>query len=77
MNRWGYVAVAAMIGVGCVRAAQAHVFVGMTLGVPVAPVVSVYASPSPLPYYYAPPPPVVTCGCGYQGPSRYAADYWR
>ena len=87
-----HVAVAALLGLGLVSAAQAHVFVGVGIApvvpvvpvVPVmtaAPVVPVYAPP---PVYYAPPPvyapPVVV---GYWGHPRwgyrgyYGYGYWR
>jgi hypothetical protein len=88
-----HIAVAALLGLGLVSAAQAHVFVGVGIGpvapvVPVMPVVSVaplpvYAPPPPV--YYAPPPavyapPVVV---GYWGHPHYAYrgyygyGYWR
>jgi hypothetical protein len=82
-----HIAVAALLGLGLVSAAQAHVFVGVGIG-PVVPVVSVaplpvYAPPPPV--YYAPPPavyapPVVV---GYWGHPHYAYrgyygyGYWR
>jgi hypothetical protein len=54
--------VAASLGAGFVSAAQAHVSVGIGIGVPAYPV---YAAPPPV--YMAPPPPVV-----YQPPVVYA-----
>jgi hypothetical protein len=91
MRKIGYVAVATALGIGCVSAAQAHVFVGMSVGMPVVPVmptvpvvpvapVTIYAPASP---YYAPPPvyaPPVAVGYwgrpAWWGP-RYAVGYWR
>jgi hypothetical protein len=56
--------VAATVGAGFVNAAQAHVTVGVGIGVPAYPV---YAAPPPV--YYAPPPaPVI-----YAQPPVYAA----
>jgi hypothetical protein len=60
--------VAAVLSVGLVSVAEAHVFVGLSVGVPAVPMmpmvaavpvapVAVYAPP-PAPIYYAPPPPV-------------------
>lgn len=49
--------VAATLGVGLTTAAEAHVSVGIDLGVPIAPAYPVYAAPPPV--VYAPPPPVV------------------
>ena len=58
-------AVAAALGVGLVSCAQAHVFVGIGVGlapaypvVPMVPAAPVYVAP-PV-YYAAPPPPVYT-----------------
>ncbi|CAD6554553.1 hypothetical protein ACFQ3P_27480 [Paraburkholderia sabiae] len=86
-----HVAVAAVLGMGLVSAAQAHVFVGVGIapvvapvvplvpGVPLGPVVPVYAPPPPV--YYAPPvyaPPVVV---GYWGHPHWGYrgyyGYWR
>jgi hypothetical protein len=87
-----HVAVAALLGLGLVSAAQAHVFVGVGMApvVPVVPVVPiVQAAPvlpvyAPPPVYYAPPPvyapPVVV---GYWGHPHwgyrgyYGYGYWR
>ncbi|SAK51557.1 hypothetical protein AWB77_01320 [Caballeronia fortuita] len=69
MKKIGYVAVATVLGIGIVGSAQAHVFVGVNVGMPMVPVapyapvvpvapftpVPVYAPPVA---YYAPPPPV-------------------
>ncbi|HWT35230.1 MAG TPA: hypothetical protein VN289_03065 [Paraburkholderia sp.] len=88
-----HVAIAAMLGVGLVSAAQAHVFVGVGIApvvapvvapmVPVVPVAPVYA-PAP-PVYYAPPPPVYAppVVVGYWGHPHwgyrgyYGYGYWR
>lgn len=71
--------IAAALGAGFTSAAQAHVSVGIGIGVPAYPV---YAAPPP-PVYYAPPPPVyyappvvyappaVVVGGGY-----YRRPYW-
>jgi hypothetical protein len=86
-----HVAVAAVLGMGLVSAAQAHVFVGVGIapvvapvvplvpGVPLGPVVPVYAPPPPV--YYASPvyaPPVVV---GYWGHPHWGYrgyyGYWR
>lgn len=79
--------VAAALGVGLVSCAEAHVFVGVGVGVPVFPVVPAYVPP---PVYYAPPPPpppVYTAPVviGYYGHPHwyppyyggYAVGYWR
>jgi len=83
MRKIGYVAVATLCGIGLVNSAQAHVFVGMSVGMPVVPVapvviapmapvvpvapVAVYGPP-PMPYY-APPAPVYapSVAVGYWG----------
>jgi hypothetical protein len=82
MNKIGYVAAATVLSIGCISAAQAHVFVGMSVGMPVMPVMPVapvmmaptvvpvtpvYAPP---PVYYAPPvyaPPVAVGYWGHPG----------
>jgi|HubBroStandDraft_5_1064220.scaffolds.fasta_scaffold116957_2 hypothetical protein len=76
------VLVAAALGIGLISSAQAHVFVGIGVGVPFRPAYPVYAAPlayypppapsivyapPPPPVVYAPPPPVVV---GYY-PHRY------
>jgi hypothetical protein len=78
--------VAAALTVGLVSAAEAHVSVGIGLGVPVAPAYPVvgYAPPPvvyapPPPVVYAPPPPVVYAPPpvvvgGYYG--YYGRPYW-
>jgi hypothetical protein len=58
--------VAASLGAGFVGAAQAHVSVGIGIGVPAYPAYPVYAAPGPV--YLAPPPPPVV----YQPPVVYA-----
>ncbi|MDB5785113.1 hypothetical protein [Caballeronia mineralivorans] len=81
-------AVAAALSVGLVSVAEAHVFVGFGIGVPMAPMVPmvpvvpvvpvpVYAPP-PAPVYYAPPPlvyapPVVV---GYYGHPRWGYQHY-
>ncbi|SAK52243.1 hypothetical protein AWB76_01682 [Caballeronia temeraria] len=80
MKTIGHAAAAAVLGIGLVGSAQAHVFVGMSVGmpvVPVAPVVAVapVATVAPVPVYappvayYAPPPPVYapSVAVGYWG----------
>jgi len=62
------VVVAAALSVGLVSVAQAHVFVGVGIGVPAMPIMPIVAAvpvapvpiyaPPPAPVYYAPPPPV-------------------
>ncbi|MBN3764950.1 hypothetical protein [Burkholderia sp. Ac-20365] len=67
-------AVAGLLGLGLVSAAQAHVFVGVGIGpvAPVVPVMPVAALPvyPPPPVYYAPPPPV------YVAPPVVVGAYW-
>jgi hypothetical protein len=72
-------ALAVALSVGLVSAAEAHVFVGFGVGVPMAPMVAavpiapvpVYAPPPP-PVYYAPPPPMYAppVVVGYYGHPR-------
>ncbi|SAK61813.1 hypothetical protein AWB82_03061 [Caballeronia glebae] len=85
MNKIGYVAVATAFGIGLVSSAQAHVFVGMSVGMPVVPIAPVVAvapfapvvpvAPfAPMPVYAPPvayyaPPPPV------YAPS-VAVGYW-
>jgi len=70
--------IAAALAVGLVSAAQAHVSVGIGLGIPVAPAypVAAYAPPpvvyAPPPAIYAPPPVVVGGYYGY----GYGYPYW-
>jgi hypothetical protein len=74
-----HVAGAALLGLGMVSAAQAHVFVGVGVGMPVVPVVPVAPVVPALPVtavpVYAPPPPVY-----YLPPTVYAppvvVSYW-
>jgi hypothetical protein len=47
---------AAVTGLCATSAAQAHVSIGFSIGIPFAPAYPVYAPP---PVYYAPPPPAV------------------
>jgi hypothetical protein len=87
------VVVATALSVGLVSVAQAHVFVGVGIGVPAMPIVAavpvapvpIYAPP-PTPVYYAPPPPVYVrpVVVGYYGhphwgyrPYGYGYAYWR
>ena len=66
MKRIGYVAAAVLLGMGLIRSAQAHVFVGVNVGMPVVPVAPVVMAPvvpvapvavyAPPVAYYAPPP---------------------
>jgi hypothetical protein len=82
------IAVAALLVAGTIGVAQAHVFVGVGVGLPafpVAPVVAVapvpvpvYAPPPvyvPPPVYYAPPPAPVVVG-GYWGAPRWPHRYY-
>src|SRR6202012_4143820 len=71
------VLVAAALGIGLIGTAQAHVFVGIGVGVPFQPAYPVYGAPlayyppppprviyaAPPPVVYAPPPPVVVGYC--------------
>lgn len=77
-------AVAAVLGAGLVSGAQAHVFVGIGVGVagpgypvvPVVPVAPVYVAP---PVYYAPPPPPVYTApvvVGYYGHPAWYGGYY-
>lgn len=79
--------VAVALSAGLVRVAEAHVFVGFGIGLPVvaAVPVPVYAPP-PVPVYYAPPPPAYAPSVmvGYYGHPRwwrrrygYRYGYWR
>jgi hypothetical protein len=87
MKKVGYVAVAALLGMGLIRSAQAHVFVGVNVGMPVMPVAPVVVGPVAHVAVYAPPPvyaPPVAVGYwggwgGHRGWGyrRYAAGYWR
>lgn len=77
--------VAAVLAVGMVSAAEAHVSVGIDLGVPIAPAYPVVAAPpvayAPPPVVYAPPPvvyappPAVVVG-GYYGYPYYHHGYY-
>jgi hypothetical protein len=74
--------VAAALGVGFTTAAEAHVSVGIGIGVPVGPVYPAYPVYAPPPVYYAPPPapvvyapPVVVVGGGY-GYYGYRGRYY-
>jgi hypothetical protein len=82
-------AVAAVLCVGLVGVAEAHVFVGFGIGAPMVPMVAavpvpVYAAP-PAPVYYAPPPvyapPVMVGYYGHPhwwyGRYGYGHGYWR
>lgn len=85
-------AVAAVLSVGLVSVAEAHVFVGVGIEAPMVAAVSlapvpVYAPPPP-PVYYAPPPPVYAppVVVRYYGHPRgwywhhgygYGYGYWR
>jgi hypothetical protein len=76
------VVVAAVLSVGLVSVAEAHVFVGVGIGLPVMPVMPMVAAvpvapmpvyaPPPAPVYYAPPPPVYVppVVVGYYGHPR-------
>ncbi|RFU45164.1 hypothetical protein [Paraburkholderia sp. DHOC27] len=84
--------VAAVLAVGLVRCASAHVSIGVGIGFPVVaapaypvmPALPVYAPPPPV-YYAPPPPPVYTAPVvGYYGPpvypryyGGYGYGYWR
>jgi hypothetical protein len=83
--------VAASLGAGLVGAAQAHVSVGIGIGVPAYPVYAapVYVAPPPPPVVYQPPvvyapPPVVVGGYygrpywnrGYYGRGYYGRGYY-
>jgi hypothetical protein len=79
--------VCAALSGGLVGVAQAHVFVGVGVGIPVAPMYvpppvyvapPVYAAP---PVYYAPPPPRVVyapaVAVGWYGRPAYYPGYYR
>lgn len=72
-----HIAVAAVLGVGLVSAAQAHVFVDVGVGLPVAPVAAVVpAVPvAPLPVY-APPPPMYYAPAPVYVPPPVVVGYW-
>ncbi|WP_321799637.1 hypothetical protein [Caballeronia sp. J97] len=80
MNKIGSVAVATVFGIGLVSSAQAHVFVGMGVGMPVVPV---YAPPVVAVAPFAPavplapvaPVPVYAPPVAYYAPS-VAVGYW-
>lgn len=89
MKKLGSVLVAGALGVGFMSAAQAHVSIGVGIGVPAYPVYAappapVYVAPpppvyvAPPPVVYAPPPPVVYGGYGYYGrPYHRHHGYYR
>jgi len=71
------VIVGAVLAGGLISCAQAHVFVGVGVGmapvmpmVPVAPMVPVPVYAPPPPVYYGPPPPV------YVAPPVVIGGYW-
>jgi hypothetical protein len=77
-------AVAALLGAGLVSCAQAHVSIGIGVGVsapaypvmPVVPIAPAYVAP---PVYYAPPPPPVYTApvvMGYYGYPRWNTGYY-
>ncbi|GJH10468.1 hypothetical protein CBA19CS11_16540 [Caballeronia novacaledonica] len=91
MKKIGYVAVATLLGVGLVGSAQAHVFVGMSVEMPVmpvapvAPVVAVapYAPVIPVaPFAPVAPVPVYAPPVAYYAPPApvyapsVAVGYW-
>ncbi|HEY1610980.1 MAG TPA: hypothetical protein VGG24_17065 [Paraburkholderia sp.] len=80
--------VAAALAVGMVSAAEAHVSLGINLGVPIAPAYPVVVAPpvayapppvvyAPPPAVYAPPPAVVVGYGGYYGYPYYRHGYYR
>ena len=88
MNKSVPYIVAAALAVGLVSAADAHVSVGIGLGLPVAPAYPVVAAPpvayapppvvyAPPPVVYAPPPAVVVGGYGYYGRPYWHHGYYR
>ncbi|MBP0592576.1 hypothetical protein J8I87_23125 [Paraburkholderia sp. LEh10] len=66
-----HIAVAGVLGFGLVSAAQAHVFVGVGVGLPVAPVVPVVAV-----RFYAPPPTYYVAPAPVYAPPTVVAGYW-
>jgi hypothetical protein len=87
VKKLGGLLVAGALGVGLVGAAQAHVSIGVGIGVPAYPVYAappapVYMAP-PQPVYVAPPPPVVYAPPpavvvgGYGGYGYYGRPYYR
>jgi hypothetical protein len=90
MKRIGYVAAAVLLGMGLIRSAQAHVFVGMNVGMPVVPVAPVVVGPvvAPVvpvaPFVPAPVPavPVYAPPVAYYAPPppmfapSVAVGYW-
>jgi hypothetical protein len=87
-----HIAVAALLGVGMIGVAQAHVFVGVGVGLPampvapvmpIAPVVAVAPVPvyAPPPVYVPPPvyyapPPASVVVGGYWGAPRWPHRYY-
>jgi hypothetical protein len=88
MIKIGHAVAAAVLGVGLVNAAQAHVFVGVNVGMPVVPVAPVVMAPpvamvAPVVPYapvapvavYAPPVPYYAAPVPVYAPS-VAVGYW-
>ncbi|MFM0555236.1 hypothetical protein P0D69_30320 [Paraburkholderia sediminicola] len=75
-----HLVVAAALGAGLVSCAEAHVFVGVGVGVPAFPMVPVVPAYVPPPVYYAPPPPpppvyAAPVVIGYYGHPQYPRYY--
>jgi hypothetical protein len=86
MKRIRLAVVAAVLSVGLVSVAEAHVFVGLSIGAPVVPMMPMVAAVPVAPVaVYAPPPmyaPPVVVGYyghprGWYGHYGYGYGYWR